>query len=370
MANQQKTDNMLNVLGALWSSPGLSRAEIARRIRIDRSTVGAVVEILLKKDIVFEERPNQYDGSSGRPPILLQLNNAYAYTVGLELAADGINGMATSLSGEILCEKSYNDDISGLELPEVIAKIIRDIEMEMTGKTLKGLQSVVLGISGIVNTERGSILASSDLHIRREYVLAEAVEKLLNVPVWVHNDADSCALGELIYGNKSLDDFLFVLVKNRIDNAVPGINAGLGIILNGNLREAHSNRGREFRSPLLPSGSGSQFLAVEKLLKGEISSEEAWLDFTEELSLSLAFLVHALDIEYIVLGGDAAGKDFETISERINHHVNFNTSIYERVPIILNKPTAGPKPVAYGASAAAAKLLFQKRLFSLENIGV
>ncbi len=370
MANQQKSDNIIKVLETLWSTKGASRAEIARAIRVDRSTVGAIAETLLRKNFAYEKSGSINAGNTGRPPVILQLNDLFAYTIGIEISADLIHVKASGYCGNILFEKELQKKADSDRLDDLFISIIKKTEKELKGKTQLGLQAVVIAVSGIVSREKGSILASSDLGIRREYALAQIVEKAVSAPVWILNDADSCALGEQLYGDSTLKDFLFVLVNKRIKNSPPAINAGLGIILDGNLREAHSGRGREFRSPLLAPDSSSQFLAAEQLLQEMISPEQAWKNFINELGLTLAFLVHALDIEHIILGGDAAGDDFKLFSERVSYHVNHNTGIYERVPVILKKPTAGSRPVAYGASAAAVKLLFQTRRFSIENIGV
>lgn len=370
MANQQKSNNIIRVLETLWSKPHSSRADIARNIKVDRSTVGAVAELLLKKNFVYEQTESEPDGSSGRPPVLLQLNPKLAYTLGIELAKDSLYLTATSFSGEILYEQTNNKAFSLSELPQRVIETAQEAVESMEHKTLLGPMGTMIGVSGIVDSERGSILASNDLGIRREYVLTEEIEEALKIPVWIQNDADSGSLGELYYGNAFLQDFLYVLVKNKIDAPNPAINAGLGIILDGNLREAHSGKGREFRSPLISSDSPSQFLAADRLRKGEITREKAWIDFTDELSLSLAFLVHALDIEYIVLSGDAAGADFDAIAERINHHVSHNTSIFERVPIIISRPSCCTRSVAYGATAAAARMLFAERKQLMEKIGV
>lgn len=370
MANQQKSDNITKVLETLWSTKGSSRAGIARAIRIDRSTVGAIAETLLNKNIAVEKSVSLSSGSTGRPPVIVQLNEFFAYAIGIEIAADLIHVTASGYCGNILFEEKIQGKFNSDNLEDLFISLITKTEKELKDKTQSGLQAVVIAVSGIVSREKGSILASSDLGIRREYVLAQTIEQAVSVPVWILNDADSCALGEQLYGDRTLKDFLFVLVNKRIESSYPSISAGLGIILDGNLREAHSGRGREFRSPLLTPDSTSQFLAAEQLLKKEKSPKQAWKNFTNELGLTLAFLVHALDIEHIILGGDAAGEDFDLFSERVSYHVNHNTGIYERVPVILRRPSAGPRPVAYGASAAAVKLLFQTRRFSIENIGV
>jgi predicted NBD/HSP70 family sugar kinase len=370
VANQQKSDNIIKIMEALWSTAGSSRAEIARRIRIDRSTVGAIVETLIKQNIVFEKTTSLPSGISGRPPVIIQLNPVYAYTIGIEITRDVLHIIATGFSGEILYENLLNETGTINNLPQTLISVIKETESKLKQNTKYGLQAVVIGVSGIVNHEKGSILASSDLKITREYVLVQEIQQSLDIPVWLHNDADACALGELLYGDENIKDFLFVHVKKRFQIDIPTINAGLGIVLDGNLREAHSGRGREFRSPLIKPDSQSQFLAAEKMITGELTREEAWMDFADELALSLAFLVHALDIEHIVLGGDAAGEDFQRFSDKISLHVTHNTGIFERVPVLLRKPSAGSKSVAYGASAAAVKLLFQTRQFSIENIGV
>ena len=360
---------MTKVLEALWHSKGASRAEIARRIRVDRSTVGAIAEFLLKRGIV-SEKSGPSTGGTGRPPVALQLNNAFAYTLGIAVAHDHIHIVATGYCSQRLHEEVVHEVVDVYRLSEIVVALVEKTVHAMERVTSFGLQAVVIAVSGIVNRERGSILASSDLGVRRAFDIGEEIERAIAVPVWIYNDADVCALGEQYYGDGTLNDFLFVLVKSNIYGQRPSIRAGLGIVLNGTLRESHTGSGREFRSPLLTPDSTSQFLTAEHLRQRLISPEQAWVDFTDELGLSLAFLIHALDIEHVVLGGDAAEGDFEMFAERVTHHVYHNTGIFERTPIVLRRPTAGANPVAYGASAAAAGTLFQTHRFVVENIGV
>ncbi|NBC28739.1 MAG: hypothetical protein GVY29_01970, partial [Spirochaetes bacterium] len=92
--------------------------------------------------------------------------------------------------------------------------------------------------------------------------------------------------------------------------------------------------------------------------------------FAEELGKSVAFLVHALDLRNVVLGGDLLldTVDYAVFEERIRHHVISSTARVETQPLDLTKPYAGETAAAFGASAAAVRRMFRNRAFPLHGV--
>lgn len=81
------------------------------------------------------------------------------------------------------------------------------------------------------NFYKGTIENAPNLKWKGIIPLAKMMQEKLNVPVWLTNDANAAALGEMLYGGaKSMKDFLFITL---------GTGLGSGIVSNGKLICGH-----------------------------------------------------------------------------------------------------------------------------------
>lgn len=64
----------------------ISRAAIAERSGVNRSTVSAIVDELINEGIVYESGPGESSG--GRKPILLEFNPMTALVVGIDIGGN------------------------------------------------------------------------------------------------------------------------------------------------------------------------------------------------------------------------------------------------------------------------------------------
>jgi predicted NBD/HSP70 family sugar kinase len=283
----------------------------------------------------------------------------------------------------------------GAALTTALISRIADLRKAMAEMGHHRLLAVAIGVSGMVDTSRGEILLSRTLGIRRPTPIGAPVQDAVGVPVWIFNDADASAIGELEYGRREGDrgeaapseeagrygqgadpaaarDLLFVLVRYKAPPRLADarLNAGLGIVLDERLREAYAGGGREFRSPFVDARSSEQFAVAERTRRGEFAiRRELEAAFADELGLAVSFLVHALDLRNVVLGGDVLrdGVPYEVFDAAIRHHVSSSTARIEPQPLELRRPVAGDRAVAFGAAAAAVRRLFRHRLFPLDT---
>lgn len=376
--NRHRQDNTIRVLEALWRDTGLSRADLARRLRLDRSTVGSCVDELLAMNLVYEGERGGGGPVGGRPPVLLSLRRDYGYSIGVDLTGDRIVCIASDLGGHTILRREYEHAAAPDELISLLTGRIGAVRGELAEMGHSRLLGVAVGAGGMVDTARGAVLLSRSLGIRAPLVLGPDVADAVGVPVWVLNDADACAIGELEYGRGRSTaegpgrDILFVLVRYTVPDTLADarLNAGLGIVLDGRLREAYSGGGREFRSPFVAARSAEQFAAADAGRAGAYA-DRAGLEaaFADELGLSVSFLVHALDLRNVVLGGDVLGgtADYDAFDERIRFHVTSSTARVEPQPLELYRPFAGDQAVAFGASAAAIRRLFRQHIFPLDT---
>ena len=83
------------ILNLLWSERDISRADLARRTNLSRSTVSAIINDLLRTGLVEETRTGVSSG--GRRPILLQFQDQSSFIVGIELGATHVSCVLTDL---------------------------------------------------------------------------------------------------------------------------------------------------------------------------------------------------------------------------------------------------------------------------------
>ncbi len=371
--NRHRYENAVRVLEALWRHRAMSRADLARNLRLDRSTTGSIIDFFLNAGLVSETHADPkavYSRQGGRPPLLVELKTDRFHSMGVELKPNSATVLVTDLGGIVVCEKSFHLGTSVETRAAALAGHMRELYREAvspTGETdMTCVTSIGVGVSGIVSPDAQSIEFSRELGIQKSVPFGTLLQGYMDVPVWLFADADACALAELEYGDRRVDDLLFVLAK--LDP--PTFRAGLGIVLDRNLRTSHSGVGREFRSPFVLPESREQFKVADDFASGSTDAGDARIRYSDELAVSIAFLVHALDLRNVVLGGDLGGEEFELVSERIGQHVRTDTVRADHQPLELWPSRSTHSPVAHGASAGALRELFFARRFPIPGTAI
>src|SRR6186997_778356 len=104
--------NRLRIVDYLRVNGTASRAELARKTGLSRSTVSTLVADLQRRGLVVE-RPGQFAGGGqpGRPAVLLALDPKAGAALGIDFDHDKVRVAVSDLSRTVLAEASAASDV-------------------------------------------------------------------------------------------------------------------------------------------------------------------------------------------------------------------------------------------------------------------
>lgn len=223
--NQQvvKRNNKSLVLAMIKDQAPLSRADIAQRLGLNKSTVSSLVNELIEEELVYETGPGESSG--GRRPVLLLFNQFAGYSIGIDIGVNYILGLLTDLQGNIITEKNIQlKELGYSEVTKQVKEMIGAL-IEATPSCRYGVVGIGVGVPGIVDKD-GQVLLAPNLGWKQTLLKKELVDHY-NLPVIIENEANAGAYGEKRFGaGKEYDNILYISA---------GIGIGVGLILNGEL---------------------------------------------------------------------------------------------------------------------------------------
>ncbi|WP_291990243.1 ROK family transcriptional regulator [Luteitalea sp.] len=217
------------ILRMVWTERRISRAEIAQRAELSRSTVSEIVEDLLATGLVEEAGVGESRG--GRRPILLEFQDDAACILGVDMGASHVAVVRTNLRGDVLDSHArpyaVRTDPDGAR---ALVKALCDDAMRGVARdTLMGIGIAVPSPVDPRHPDRLSELALPDWGGRHGFRQLLAKYK---VPILVDNDANCGALAEHWWGGaRGLDDFTYIKVATGI---------GAGHFIGGKIRRGAS----------------------------------------------------------------------------------------------------------------------------------
>ncbi|MDF2686470.1 MAG: glucokinase, family [Clostridia bacterium] len=160
------------------------------------------------------------------------------YYIGIDLGGTNIAVGIVTAEGEIISKKSIK---TGAERPfEAIMKDMAECTLSLLKEkniSLDDVKSIGIGTPGSVNTEKGNLVYANNFKYGINVPMRELLQKYINKPVYLGNDANVAALGEVVAG-----------VAKGHKNAVMvtlGTGVGGGIIINGEIYEGQYSAGAE-----------------------------------------------------------------------------------------------------------------------------
>jgi predicted NBD/HSP70 family sugar kinase len=329
-----RTHNAAVVLHQLRLHAPLSRADLAKRIGLNRSTVSSIVAQLLHAGLI-QETCRQTD-RLGRPGLSLAINPEGGCAVGVELDAASVRVVLTDFTAKSVWRRSLQLDCDGHQ-----DDYLRGAE-EMVRKALLRAQSMgqrVLGIGvalpGLVDVLCGELRYAPSLHWH-DIPFRARWSKSFGLPVLIENSANAAALGEYYFGvAQNVPNFLYIGA---------GATMSGGIVINGELFRgrggfagemghmtldpagAQCNCGRkgcwetlvgpvqvvaEYRrrapraDQVLQEGSEESDFAkvVHAAEAGDLAAEAVLQQMGENLGIGIANLVNIFNPQLVVLGG-------------------------------------------------------------------
>jgi predicted NBD/HSP70 family sugar kinase len=215
------------VLNLVRQAGPISRAELARRSNLSRSTVSSIIAPLLEANIVREVGAG--DSQGGRRPIMIEFNYQSGVVMGVELGTETLTVLLTDLAANVLHYTQTPIEIAAGPaacIPQVAMLIERTAAA--VGVALGTVLGVGIGVPGPLAAAAGQLIAPPIMPGWHSVPLRSLLEERLGVQVFLENDANLGALAEQRMGAaRGWRNVAYVYLGSR------GI--GSGLLLDGRL---------------------------------------------------------------------------------------------------------------------------------------
>lgn len=238
--------NLSIILNTLRDQDPMSRATLATKTGLNKTTVSSLVEELLSAKFIREIGSSKSE-DAGRKGILLEFNPQVGCIIGVEIGVDFISVILTNFVAEI----SWRQQEKTTQLPDQAAILKRVIEMihaaiDQAGCDFCNVLGLGLGVPGLVDVQSGMLLFAPNLGWQK-VPLRGILEREFDFPIYVDNEANMAALGESYFGvARGINNVLYVSA---------GVGLGGGLVLNRRiLSGAHGFAGEFGHMALVPEG--------------------------------------------------------------------------------------------------------------------
>jgi len=269
--------NTRNVLRIIEIEKGLSRAQVAKRLGLSRTTISTIVTKLISLGLVSEQEG--IAEGRGRPGIQLNLTRDRWHALGVEFHSRKWVAVITDLEGTIL--RMRETPLGKLEVESFLLGLkqtILDIRQEIKGPFLP---AVGVGAPGLVDWECGVILRADDLGWIN-VPIKQYIEKELGLQAFVLNRNRASGVAEVRFGaGRGIHNLVYIGIGTGISAAfisdgilIHGANYSAGEIGHVIMDPGGSRCGCGKQGCLQAEASGFALsrMAKEALAAGEAST--------------------------------------------------------------------------------------------------
>ncbi len=219
--------NISLILNTLHNESPLSRAGLANRTGLNKGTISTMVKELLEVNLVQEIGTVASSSDLGRPAIYLETNPDGGYMIGVEIGVDFVSIITVNFAIEIVARR-YESTLKYINQQAIMARILFLLKeaCDQAKKSGRPVFGIGIGLPGLVDTMSGKLLFAPNLGWK-DVPIKSLVESVVDVPVFVSNEANLAALGENYFG--AGQDSSYLLFINS------GVGLGGGILINGRL---------------------------------------------------------------------------------------------------------------------------------------
>jgi predicted NBD/HSP70 family sugar kinase len=214
-----------SVLRLIRDGDAVTRAAIARRTGLARSTVAQRVDALLAHELVVEAGGEASTG--GRPATVLAFNHRAGIVLVADLGATHSRLAVSDLSGTPLTEVAFDMDIG--DGPESVLSGVdarfKDL-MKQADRAASHVRGIGIGVPGPVDFPAGRPVNPPIMPGWDGFSIPDWFRERYDAPVLVDNDVNIMALGEHWSHWRDVDHLLYVKVGTGIGS---GIVAGRAI---------------------------------------------------------------------------------------------------------------------------------------------
>src|SRR5437868_5708235 len=207
---ETRAHNEQLVLGTIYAAGRISRAEVARRTGLTRTTVSDVVNGLLRERLVLEIGRGPSTG--GKAPILLAVASDARHLIGLDLGDKVFRGAIVDLRGSIV--RSIDVAVDDRDGDKALDGVFGLVD-QLLAAADRPLLGIGIGTAGLIDTPRGTVLEAVNLDWRN-VPLGPRLAERTGLPVYVVNDSQATALAEHVFGGARTPNLIVVKVGHGI----------------------------------------------------------------------------------------------------------------------------------------------------------
>ncbi len=312
----------------LQQSGPLSRAELARRTGVARSTITVAVTALIEDGIVHETTGRQNNGR-GRPAVAISLAPSAGAAIGIDFGFRHVRGVVADLAHNVLAleEVALGTDYEVADGIRAALKIVDSLKQKC-GLDNGDLLGIGLGLPCPTDldgmpTRSAMIPHWSGADVRQ--LLADRI----GIPYVIENESRLAARGEHVWGAaRGVDNFVYLKLHSGVGGAIAfngtfitGQNGGAGELGHISLDPTGpvcrcGNRGclevyagipavlAQIR-PIYPDISLQKLLAL--YAGNDPATVRVFSDTAKKVAQAAAMLCNAVNPELVLIGGSLSG---------------------------------------------------------------
>ena len=376
------------LLRLLWEEQAISRAEIARRADLSRSTVSDAVTPLLASGLIVESGIGASRG--GRRPIVLTFQDDAHVLVGIDIAFADVRVVVTDLRGRLLAQRQTAHPVGADPVgTRALLVAMVDAALADTGVPPSRLLGIGVALPSPVDPRQPARVHPLALPAWQGRHGLELLESRYGVPVFVDNDANLGALAERWWGAaRGIDDFTYIklatgvgsghMIDGRIYRGGSGVAGEIGhLTIDPNGLPCNcGNRGclgtyvgsealvarARTLAPQVPGTRLSlETLTVtaieEAALAGDPLAIQLMHEAAEVLGIAVAGVLNLLNPQVVILDGGLARLE-EQLLQPLRETVMRRTFVSAVASASIRSSTLG----TFGVALGAATLLLMEAL--------
>ena len=222
-------------LNVIHEHQPISRAELARRMKVTRGVAGVLVQELIDQALIYEGAMGE--AALGRKPTLLHVKAHDRLAVAVDIRFTQTFIMICDLSGRQLALEAYDTIFEINEFVRDLGERVR--RLVKTHGITGGLEGIGVAVPGMVDQRTGQILNAPALGWRAVDFRSK-VAAVTGLPVQIENSGRACTLAHLwlAQGEPARpQNFVYVGVSDGV---------GVGVVINGELLRGSDQIAGEF----------------------------------------------------------------------------------------------------------------------------
>jgi hypothetical protein len=253
-----RSTNEREILTLIRQRIALPKAEIAQLTGLSAQSATVIIKKLEADGLVKRLKPIK--GGVGQPKVPFGINANGAFGVGLKVGRRSFDMTLLDLKGNVkatLHEKSDYPTVSNLLnfAKRAFNVLIKNLDTDQQ-RLVRGLGVAMPFEIWSWAEEAGA--PKNELEEWREFDPQSALEDLLNLPVFIKNDAGAACSAEMSFGNpKRYESFLYIFV---------GTFLGGGLVLNNQLINGKTGNAGAIGSLPFYSGTSQRQLITQSSL--------------------------------------------------------------------------------------------------------